>query len=258
LSDYKLITTRQEGRVQAITLNRPEKRNALSLDLCQELVQAFDHADHSSSVGAIVLNANGPVFCAGMDLTEAVEIDQNQLARIHDRLFTMIHRLRTPIVAAVNGAALAGGTGLVANAHIVVAGPDATFGLTEVRIGFWPMMIYRALEQAMGPRRTLELSLTGRIFNANDGLEYGLVTEISEDAEKRAHDIAAQLAAYSPLAIGTGLDYVRQIHGHDWEHAGKVGHLTRSRLIESKDFHEGCQAFREKRQPSWPSLKAGH
>ena len=130
MSDYKLITVKQEGRVQTITLNRPEKRNALSLDLCQELVHAFDNGDHSGSVGAIVLTANGPAFCAGMDLTEAVQIDQNQLARIHDRLFTLVHRLRTPIVAAVHGAALAGGTGLAANSHIVVAKPDATFGLT--------------------------------------------------------------------------------------------------------------------------------
>ena len=255
MSEHKLITVAHEGRVETITLNRPDKRNALSLDLCQELVHAFDQADHSGAVGAIVLNANGPAFCAGMDLKEAVQIDQNQLARIHDRLFTLIHRLRTPIIAAVHGAALAGGTGLAANSHIVIAGPDATFGLTEVRIGFWPMMIYRAVEQAMGPRRTLELSLTGRIFDANEALEYGLVTQISNDPLKRAQEIATQLAAYSPVAIGTGLDYVRQIHGHDWEHAGKIGHLTRNRLIESKDFHEGCAAFREKRQPSWPSLQ---
>lgn len=255
MSDYKLITVAQQGRVQTITLNRPEKRNALSLDLCRELVDAFDHADHSGVVGAIVLNANGPAFCAGMDLKEAITIDQNQLARIHDRLFTLIHRLRTPIIAAVHGAALAGGTGLAANSHIVIAAPDATFGLTEIRIGFWPMMIYRALEQAMGQRRTLELSLTGRIFNATEARDYGLVTEISDDPLKRAHEIGVHLASFSPIAIGTGLDYVRQIHGHDWEHAGKVGHLTRARLIESKDFQEGCDAFREKRQASWPSLR---
>ena len=255
MSQYKFLTVKQEWRVQTITLNRPEKRNALNLELCQELVHAFDEADQSGSVGAIVLNANGPAFCAGMDLKEAVEIDQNQVARIHDRLFTIIHRLRTPILAAVHGPALAGGTGLVANAHIVMAKPDAAFGLTEVRIGFWPVMIYRAVEEAMGQRRTLELSLSGRIFSAKEALEYGLVTEISENPLQRAHEMGVQLAGYSPSAIGVGLDYIRQIHGHDWEEAGRIGRVIRNRLLENGDFEEGSRAFLEKRQPSWPSLK---
>jgi enoyl-CoA hydratase/carnithine racemase len=254
LSEYKLITVKQEWRVQTITLNRPEKRNALNAELCQELADAFDRADHGGA-GAIVLNANGPSFCAGMDLRETMEMDQIQLAGIHERLFTVIHRTRTPIIAAVHGAALAGGTGLVANAHIVIAKPDATFGLTEVRIGFWPVLIYRAVESAMGQRRTVELSLTGRHFSAKEALDYGLVAEIADDPLSRAHEIAVQLAGYSPIAIGAGLDYIHQINGQDWDHAGKVGHQTRNRLLENEDFHEGSQAFLEKRQPSWPSLR---
>lgn len=255
MSDYKLITVKQEWRVQTITLNRPEKRNALNLDLCRELADAFDRADGGGAFGAIVLSANGPSFCAGMDLRETVEIDQIQLAGIHERLFTTIHRSRTPIIAAVHGAALAGGTGLVANAHIVIAKPDATFGLTEVRIGFWPVLIFRAVEHAMGERRTVELSLTGRIFNAAEAREYGLVTEISDDPLKRASDIAFQLAGYSPIAIGAGLDYVHQIRGRDWDHAGRVGRQTRNELLSNDDFKEGSRAFLEKRHPSWPSLQ---
>lgn len=253
MSEYKLITIKQEWRVQTITLNRPEKRNALNLDLCEELADAFDRADHGGT-GAIVLNANGPSFCAGMDLKETVEIDQIQLSGVHERLFTTIHRIRTPIIAAVHGAALAGGTGLVANAHIVIAKPDAQFGLTEIRIGFWPVLIFRAVEHAMGERRTIELSLTGRQFNAEEAREYGLVTEISEEPVKRATDLAIQLAGYSPVAIGAGLDYVHQIRGRDWDHAGKVGRQTRNRLLSNEDFKEGSRAFLEKRQPSWPSL----
>ena len=255
MSQYTLITVRQEWRVQTITLNRPEKRNALNAELCKELADSMDRADHHG-VGAIVLNANGPSFCAGMDLRETLDIDQIQLAGIHERLFTVIHRSRTPIIAAVHGAALAGGTGLVANCHIVIAKPDAMFGLTEVRIGFWPVIIYRAVQSAMGSRRTVELSLTGRQFSAQEALGYGLVTEIADDPLRRAHEIAIQLAGYSPIAIGAGLDYVRQVNSHDWERAGKAGHQTRNRLMESEDFQEGCRAFLEKRQPSWPSLRS--
>jgi enoyl-CoA hydratase/carnithine racemase len=251
---WKLIEVKQEARVLTISLNRPERRNALNLNLCRQLTEAFDHADSDRSVGAIVLNANGPVFCGGMDLKEVLEINENQLAAIHERLFTTIQRVRTPIIAAVHGSALAGGTGLVANAHIVIAKPDTLFALTEIRVGLWPVLIFRSVAHAMGERRTVELALTGRDFSATEALEYGLVTEIAEDPLRRATDLAVVLAGFSPIAIKAGLDYVHQIRGLDWEHAGRVGRLTRDQLLSSADFKEGSRAFLEKRQPSWPSL----
>jgi enoyl-CoA hydratase/carnithine racemase len=251
-----LIETVQEGRVLRITLNRPEKRNALNLELCHELVDAFERADADRSVGAIVLNANGPAFCAGMDLKETVDVDQIELAGIHEHLFTNIHRLHTPVIAAVHGAAFAGGTGLAANAHIVIAKENARFGLTEVRIGLWPVLIFRAVEHAMGERRSVELSLTGREFSAAEALDYGLVTEIAEDPLKRATELAVQLAKNSPVAIAEGLSYVHQIRGRDWEHAGRLGREIRDRLLSNDDFKEGSRAFLEKRPPSWPSLKS--
>lgn len=250
----KLIEATKDGRVLRITLNRPEKRNALNLELCTQLVEAFDNADGAKDVGAIVLSANGPAFSAGMDLKETIDIDQIQLAGIHERLFSIIHRIRTPIIAAVHGAALAGGTGLVANAHIVIAKDDARFGLTEIRIGLWPVLIFRSIEHAMGERRTLELSLTGREFSAAEALDYGLVTEISADPLKRATDLAVQLAGFSPMAISAGLDYVQQTRGRDWDHSGRVGRVIRDRLLSNADFKEGARAFLEKRRPSWPSL----
>jgi len=251
-----LIELNKDGRVLRVTLNRPEKRNALNLELCTRLVQAFDDADNNKDVGAIVLNANGPAFCAGMDLKETIDVDQIQLAGIHERLFTVIHRIRTPIIAAVHGAALAGGTGLAANAHIVVAKDDARFGLTEIRIGLWPVLIFRSIDHAMGERRAVELSLTGREFGAGEALGYGLVTEIANDPLKRATDLAIMLAGYSPVAIAAGLDYVHQIRGRDWEHAGRVGRVIRDQLLSNEDFKEGARAFLEKRRPSWPSLKS--
>jgi len=256
LIEVRLIEVNDASPVRTITLNRPEKRNALSLELCRELVEALDRADADGSVGAIVLNANGPAFCAGMDLKETTEIDQDQLAQIHERLFTTIHRVRTPIIAAVHGAALAGGTGLVANAHIVFAKPDAHFGLTEIRIGLWPVMIFRASMQAMGERRAVALSLTGEEFSALQAREYGLVTGIADDPLQSATDLAVRIAGFSPIAVAAGLDYVDQIRGRDWEYAGKIGRETRDRLLANEDFKEGARAFLEKRQPSWPSLES--
>jgi enoyl-CoA hydratase/carnithine racemase len=250
-----LIETARIGRVLRITLNRPEQRNALNLATCEELVRAIDSADPDPSVGAIVLNANGPTFCAGMDLKESLAVDPEQLVGIHERLFTTIHRIGTPMIAAVHGAALAGGTGLVANAHIVFASPDANFALTEIRIGLWPVIIFRALVHAIGERRTVELSLTGRQFKAAEALYYGLVSDLVEDPLARAMEVAETIAGFSPVAIAEGLDYVHQIRGREWEQAGRIGREIRDRLMESEDFKEGIRAFLEKRQPSWPSLK---
>jgi enoyl-CoA hydratase/carnithine racemase len=249
------VETHHDGRVLRITLNRPAKRNALNLAFCNFLAEAFDKADADPRVGAIVLNANGPAFCAGMDLKETLDVDQIQLAGIHERLFTTVHRIRTPIIAAVHGAALAGGTGLAANAHIVFAAPDARFGLTEIRIGLWPALIFRAVQNAMGERRTVELSLTGREFNAAEAMYYGLVSDVAEDPLARAMESAQVIAGFSPIAVGTGLEYVHQTRGRDWDHAGRIGREIRDRLLESDDFKEGTKAFLEKRAPEWPSLK---
>src|SRR5215469_6105928 len=136
------VETRLENRVLRIALNRPEKRNALNMEMCHELADAFDNADRDDAVGCILLCGNGVGFCSGMDLAEAREADPLQVMELQEKVFTVISRTRTPIVAAVHGPALAGGTGLAANAHILVASPDAKFGMTEIRVGLWPVLVY--------------------------------------------------------------------------------------------------------------------
>jgi enoyl-CoA hydratase/carnithine racemase len=251
-----LIEVTAQARVLHIALNRPEKRNALNVEMCVQLAKSLDDAGPDPSIGAILLTGNGPAFCAGMDLRDVLDADAATLTELHERIFTTIGRTRKPIIAAVHGAALAGGTGLAANAHIVIASPDARFGLTEIRIGLWPVFVFRACELAMGERRTTELSLTGRLFGAEEALQYGLVTEIAQHPIPRATEIAAEVAEYSPVAIAAGLDYAHQIRGGDWDHAGRLGHRTRERLMAAPDFEEGIKAFFEKRKPRWPSL--GH
>ena len=150
------ILVHDHYRVLHLTLNRPTKRNALTMQMCKDIVAAVKSAESRNDIGCTLISANGSVFCAGMDLTEEPPVDE--LLKVHEELFTLGANARKPIVIGVNGAALAGGLGLVAQGHVVLASPNAVFGLPEVRIGFWPFVVYRAVESALGKRRTLELS----------------------------------------------------------------------------------------------------
>ena len=239
----KLIEASQQGRVLHLALNRPEKRNALNSQLCRALVEAFAQANLDPSIGAVVLSGKGPAFCAGMDLKEAAESGEDSFADVHERLFSIIDRARKPIVAAVHGAVAGGGAGLAANAHIIIAAPDAKFGLTEIRIALWPVLIFPSIALAIGERKATELSLTGRFFDAREAQQYGLVSEIAEDPLARARALAAEIAAFSPNAIAKGLDYSRRIRNMSRDQAAIEGRKTRGELMAHPDFAKAVQAF---------------
>jgi enoyl-CoA hydratase/carnithine racemase len=241
-----VLEVRQEKRLLRLTLNRPEKRNALNLSLCRELVEALERAEEDPSVGAILLTGNGKAFCSGMDLNEALKGDRTELDDVHERLFTAGFRLWKPIIAGVHGPALAGGTGLAANAHILIASEEASFGLTEIRIGLWPILIFRAVKAAMGERRATELALTGRLFGGREALSYGLVHEVSDEPWARAAEIALQISQASPDAVRSGLEYVNQTRDKSWDEAGRIGREIRRIAMSSPDFAEGVRAFLRK------------
>ena len=216
------------GAVRHLRLDRPEKRNALSYEMCRELTAAFDLAEEDPSIHAILLTAEPPAFCAGMDLKEVGVVPESEVSLIHEALFTVGARVTTPIVAAVAGPAVAGGTGLVANAHIVVAHPDSRFGLPEIKIGLWPLLVFRAIAKAIGERRATEWSLTGRAIQAAEAHAAGLVSELHPEPEARAREIARTIASYSREAVSVGLDYV---HG---EQSGERARQLRALLLSDR------------------------
>ncbi len=246
-----VVEIRQEDRLLRVTLNRPEKRNALNLSLCRGLVAALERADSDATVGAVLLTGSGKAFCAGMDLSEALQADRAELDDLHERLFTVGYRIKKPIIAGVHGPALAGGTGLAANAHILVASGDAKFGLTEIRIGLWPILIFRAMKAAIGERRATELALTGRIFDGREAFSYGLVHEVSEEPLTRAAEIALQVSQASADAIGCGLEYVNRTRDKSWDEAGRIGWELRHVAMASPDFSAGVRKFLGKRDPTY-------
>jgi enoyl-CoA hydratase/carnithine racemase len=250
------LIVEHKRRVLHLTLNRAEKRNALNAEMCAGIVDAVQAAQDDPHTGCILISAAGQVFSAGMDLDEAIHPAGVDLESIHEELFTMGVNSLKPIVVSVNGAALGGGLGLAAQGHIVLASDGAMFGLTEIRLGLWPFLIYRSVEAALGSRRTLELSLIGRVFPAQDALDWGLVHQICPPAEtsNRAHAVARDLAKASPAAIAAGMRYWRESRHQPWKEAGELAGLLRKKLMESGDLREGFAAFKEKRDPHWPSM----
>jgi enoyl-CoA hydratase/carnithine racemase len=244
-------------RILHIHLNRPEKRNALSRQMCADLVSHIDGAQQRTDAACILLTAAGSVFCAGMDLDEA-EGDHEELNQLHEKLFSIGRRSLKPIVAAVNGAALGGGLGLVAQAHLVYAGEGAVFGLPEIQVGLWPFLVFRSLSAAMGRRRTLALSLSGRSFSAEQALAWGLAHRVlpSTDLEERARVMARRLAKASPQALLFGMQYVVGSIDKDWQEDGELAAALRVKLVDSEDFQEGRAAFKQKREPRWPGIPA--
>ena len=253
----RLLISRDD-RVLHLTLNIPEKRNALDEELCRDLGASLYDAGRDNTIGSVLLDGAGPVFCSGMDLDEALLPDAVERTEIHEQLFTFGMHYHKPIVAAVHGAALGGGVGLLANCHVVIAAQGTTFGLTEIRVGMWPFVIFRSVASAIGERRATELALTGRIFGVNDALTYTLIHEIVPpiELEDRAMAVATRLATGSQETMRRGLDYVQRARRLDWEEAGKLALEMRAKTYRSPDFVEGARAFREKRKPSWPSSRA--
>jgi enoyl-CoA hydratase/carnithine racemase len=245
-----LAVSLEEG-VFHITLNRPEKRNALTAAMCRALVDAFEEAETDPGAGAVLLDAAGAAFSAGMDLAEAVAPGAAGHSAVHEELFTIGTRLAVPVVAAVAGPALGGGLGLLANSHIAIAAQGSSFGLTEIRIGMWPFVVYRAVALAVGERRALDLSLTGRIFGTQEALAWGLVQQVVPAFElaDRAWQVAAGLAASSRDAIRRGLRFLNETRGLPPDEVGRRALEARRAVFESDDFKQRAAAFLKSRKP---------
>lgn len=190
-----MLRIEQDGRLRRIVLAAPEKRNLLDAAMCGELLGQLRDAAADEAVGAILLEADGQAFCTGLDFEAGED------------LVTIGKRISKPLVAAVKGFAISGGVALLANAHVVVAAQGSSFGLTDIREGRWNQPVFRAVADAIGERRTLELCLTGRVFSTPDALSWGLVHMVAPafELDDRAFEIATALSNADPGAVRAAL-----------------------------------------------------
>ncbi len=249
-----------EGDLALITLDRPEKRNAISGEMIADLVRALDEAAASSARVAI-LTGRGKAFCSGMDL-EALKAISSQSpgenledSRKMARMFQAVYEFPRPLVAAVNGAAIAGGCGIATLCDFTLAAPEATFGYSEVRIGFIPAVVSVFLVRQVGEKRARELLLSGRIFDAQEALRLGLVTEVvpADRLVERARGLAATLAASSPTSLERTKRLLRSYGGEEIARDLERAIAENAAIRATPDFREGLSAFLEKRTPRWRS-----
>ncbi|HKE15522.1 MAG TPA: enoyl-CoA hydratase-related protein [Kofleriaceae bacterium] len=271
-SQYVTIATSAEGPVLRLTLDRPDKRNPIGPETCGELVHALAGAAADPSVRVVVLTGAGAVFSAGGDLSRMSGASADRPpqgsgdppgspasapapARSASlvELLTAMHELGKPIIAMVNGHALAGGLGLVVACDLALASEQATFGTTEIRVGLWPMMISAEIARSIGRKQALELMLTGKRISAADALAAGLINRVvpagSLEAETMA--LARELAELSPATIALGLRAFYRSQDMELGAALRFLEGELGRVLALEDAREGLAAFLQKRKPVW-------
>lgn len=249
-----------EDGVLVLTLDAPERRNALDYATVEALTSALRRADADPAVRAILLAAEGSVFSAGANLKEFRDeligsaTDFYESGDAWEALFTFVPTMGTPVVVAVDGPTRAGAVGLVALGDIVLASERADFSLSEIRIGLFPIMVMPAVMRAVGHRVALELSLTGRTIDAQEAARLGLVTRTvpSADLFVEARSIAVALAAGAPRATAYGRRLVAILADLPYAQAVHHARTMRGTFLHAPDVREGVAAFLEKRLPDWP------
>jgi enoyl-CoA hydratase/carnithine racemase len=246
----------ERGSSARITLNRPEKRNALSLELMEELIRALDAVSADADTRSIVVEGAGPVFSAGHDLSEMVGRDAGfyqQLFDVCTVLMETIHRVPQPVIAKVHGVATAAGCQLVAACDLAVAADTARFATPGVKIGLFCSTPMVPLSRAVGRKRAMEMLLTGEMIDAERACDWGLVNLVApEDAlEDAVVELAGKVARSSPLTVAIGKEAFYAQVDLD-EH--RAYDLTKSVMAANSlagDAQEGISAFLEKRAPEW-------
>ena len=247
-----------DDRVATLTLNRPEKRNAISFELIDDLLRALDEVGKSSAL-VLILTGAGKAFCSGMDLENLKSlIGRSPEQNLKDsetmvRLFRALYELPKVTIAAVNGAAIAGGTGLAVLCDFTLAVPEAKFGYTEVKIGFVPAIVSTFLLRQVGEKHARDLLLTGRIIGVEEALRMGLINEVvpADRLMTRARELAAQIMENSPTSLVLTKRLLSEHARAELDQQIEAAVRENAAIRATKNFREGVTSFLEKRKPRW-------
>jgi enoyl-CoA hydratase/carnithine racemase len=253
MSEYSTILLDAAGPVARITLNRPEKRNPIGPATCGELVHALAAIKDNAAVRVVIITGAGAAFSAGGDLGAMQNLESGAKPASLVDLFLAMHDLGKPIVAMVNGPALAGGLGLMVACDLVIAADTATFGTTEIAVGLWPMMITAEITRSVGRKKTLEMMMTGRKLSAAEALACGLINQAVPAAELEAATmkLASELAERSPAVMALGLHAFYRSQDMEIEPQLRYLQTELGRVFSLEDAREGIAAFVAKRKPVW-------
>lgn len=255
---YRTILVDDNPPIRTVSLNRPERRNAMTQEMQTELIQALEETA-AGSFRVLILTGAGEAFCSGLDLSE-LQAMQNKTAADHRtdaeriaRLFIALRELPIPTIAAVHGPAIAGGTGLAMVCDFTLATPLSKFGFTEVRVGFVPALVSAFLSLQVGEKRCRDLLLTGRLFDAAEAHRIGLVNEVVAHGElmPRAQALAEVLLANSPESLRATKQLLINQNSAGLEAAIEAALEANAASRDTPDFREGVAAFLEKRKPIW-------
>jgi len=255
---YQTLHLEFSGQIATITLNRPEKRNAISAEMISDILAAFDEIE-ASPARVVILTGAGKAFCSGMDLEALKALATQSPDEQHadaDRLGQFFRRLWSfpkPTIAAVNGHAIAGGCGLAMLCDFTISVPEAKFGYPEVRIGFLPAVVSIFLIRQIGEKHARDLLLTGRTIDAAEAHRLGMVTQIAaaEELMNSARILAATLLASSPTSIHTTKKLLCDLASPEIDRELELAAAESARIRSTQDFREGLASFLEKRAPRW-------
>ncbi len=256
--DFKTILLAEADGIATITLNRPEKRNAISYELIDDLLRALDAAERSSAQVLIITGA-GKAFCSGMDLenlrsiTARSETENLKDSETMARLFRTIFDFPKPTIAAVNGPAIAGGCGIATLCDFTIASDDSKFGYTEVRIGFMPAIVSSFLILQIGEKAARDLLFTGRLIAPDEAKRLGLVNEVMPAAElmEWCRELAGTLMQNSPASLRATKRLLSGFARQALDQQIDLAVRENARIRATDDFREGVTAFLEKRKPRW-------
>ncbi len=259
---YQSLYVTEIEKIVTVTLNRPERRNALNPQMIEELIQIIEGMGRRSC-GVMILTGRGAAFCAGLDLEHLQSLAHKSSAEHREdsqrvaQLFRSLYDLPLPTIAAVNGHAIAGGMGLATICDFTLTVPEAKFGYTEARIGFVPAMVSAFLTLQVDEKKARDLLLTARLISAEEARQMGLVNEVVNESGlmMRARQLAHQLLQNSPESLRATKRLLSEHTREQLDRQLRAAVESNASARSTGDFQEGIASFLEKRKPNWHAHK---